>query len=115
VDNFFICAGTLLHVFSREQAQKFHQEVFEGQVQDASWRGSLCCLCAIAAIGKAYDNTSSASGSSKLYYDVSKSLFEDLIEVRSLDGIKVCTLLALFNIFDKATLAIIHVGMSLAS
>ena len=29
-----------------------------------------------------------------------------------MDGIKVCTLLALFNIFDKATLAIIHVGMS---
>jgi hypothetical protein len=112
IDNFFNCAGNLLHVFSREQAKQFHQHVFESRNRDAHWRASVCCLCALAAIGKAYDQSPNASGSSRRYYEISKSLFEDLIEVRSLDGTKVCSLLALFNIFDKATLAIIHVGMS---
>jgi hypothetical protein len=111
VDNFFGCAGTLLHVFTREQAESFHDEAFSGTSQTPSWKASVCCLCAIAAIGKVYHHDPDASGGAKRYYDVAKGLFEDLVEIRSLDAIKVCTLLALFNIFDKATLAVVHVGM----
>lgn len=110
VDNFFDCAGQLLHVFTRKQAAGFQEEVFNGSPRTPSWKASACCLCAIAAIGKVYNGTIPSSGSAHVYYNVSKSLFEDLIEIRSLDAMKVCTLLALYNIFDKATLALVHIG-----
>ena len=115
VERFFACAGTLLHVYSRDDARELHKHVFSDVARTADWRASLCCLCAIASIGKSYDHSPDSSGISRRYYDIVKSLFEDLIEVRSLDGIKVCTLLALYNIFDKATLALIHIGESQSS
>jgi hypothetical protein len=38
VENFFNCAGSLLHVFSRDEAKILHEEVFGGRSQEIKWR-----------------------------------------------------------------------------
>ena len=108
---FYSSCGNLFHVFSREQMEGFYRTVFDtdGRV-DTSQKLAICYLCACASVGIQYNPGLFPKGLEKSFHDVSRRFFFDVLEVRPLDAVKVCTLFAMYNILDKATVALAYVG-----
>ncbi|RSL89223.1 hypothetical protein CDV31_015918 [Fusarium ambrosium] len=55
-------------------------------------------------------------GTDAVFYDVARHFFENLVEEQPLDAIKACTMLAMYNMMNKATvsLAYIDIGLSMS-
>ncbi|KAH6874296.1 hypothetical protein B0T10DRAFT_521993 [Thelonectria olida] len=117
VDSFFSSSGQLFHVFSREQVSGYYEDVFGSDgCPIQSQKTAICCLAAVAAIGVQYNADDFEVGIDGVFYDVTRHFFENLMEEQPLDAIKACTLLAMYNIMNKATvsLAYIEVGLSMS-
>jgi len=114
VDGFFSCSGKLFHVFSREQVAAFYDAVFPGGDEAAIQSGPVvCCLLAVAAIGAQYvQGTQGALGSGveEAFYDMARHNLEALLVENPLDAIKVCTLLCMYNVMNKAIVSLAYVG-----
>ncbi len=108
---FYNSCGNLFHVFSREQMEGFYRTVFDadGRV-DVSQKLAICFLCACASVGIQYNPGLFPKGLEKSFHEVSRRFFFDVLELRPLDAVKVCTLFAMYNILDKATVALAYVG-----
>ncbi|RSL53851.1 hypothetical protein CEP53_007602 [Fusarium sp. AF-6] len=110
-------SGRLFHVFSREQILRYHKDVF---VNDgctvANQKTAICCLAAVAAVGVQYNSDDFDVGTDAVFYDVARHFFENLVEEQPLDAIKACTMLAMYNMMNKATvsLAYIDIGLSMS-
>lgn len=111
VESFFSFSGKLFHVFSQQDTECYSKAIYglDGQ-PDISQKVAICCLCAVAAVGIQYNCKEFEKGSEEVFYDVSRHFFSDVLEQRPLDAIKVCTLYALYNIMNKATVALAYVG-----
>jgi hypothetical protein len=114
IDSFYDCTGELFHVFSREVLVAYADDVYrprarEGEVSP-SLKKAACCVAAIAAIGVQYRSDDFEADIHTTYYDLCRHYFVDVLEDRPLDSIRVCTLLAMFNIMNKATAAVGYVG-----
>ncbi|KAM5357082.1 hypothetical protein ACJZ2D_016634 [Fusarium nematophilum] len=112
VDSFFSSSGRHFHVFSREQVLRYQEDVF---VSDgctvASKKMAICCLAAVAAVGVQYNGDDFDVGTDGIFYDVARHFFENLMEEQPLDAIKACTLLAMYNIMNKATVSLAYIGL----
>ncbi|KAK0720194.1 hypothetical protein B0H67DRAFT_178870 [Lasiosphaeris hirsuta] len=114
IQSFYSSSGKLFHVFSPEQIDVHLKSVFglDGR-PNASQRVAICCLCAVAAIGIQYNAVDFDKGAEQIFYDVARHYFVDVIEERPLEAIKVCTMLAMYNVMDKATVALAYVEVAL--
>ncbi|KAK4152019.1 hypothetical protein C8A00DRAFT_35335 [Chaetomidium leptoderma] len=114
VQSFFTSCGTLFHIYTREQLQEYHRAVFgnDGKA-DTSQKLAICCLCAVAAVGIQYNAGFFQDGLGESFHEVSRHFFSEVMEERPLDTIKVCTLFAMFNILNKATVALAYVEVGL--
>jgi hypothetical protein len=111
VDSFFTSAGKLFHVFSKEQVDRSLEDVFGPKRMTAgNQRSAVCCLASVAAVGVQYNTDGFGEGLDETFYDVARHYFVDVIEHRPLDAIKVCTLLAQYNIMNKATVSVAYIG-----
>lgn len=112
VDSFFNSSGRLFHVFSREQVMRCHKDVFmnEGCTM-AKQKTAICCLAAVAAVGVQYNGDDFDVGADAVFYDVARHFFENLVEEQPLDAIKACTMLAMYNILNKATVSLAYIGL----
>ncbi|KAG7131588.1 Regulatory protein GAL4 like [Verticillium longisporum] len=117
VDSFFSSSGKLFHVFSREQVLGYYKDVFGSDgCPIPSQKTAVCCLAAVAAVGVQYNAGDFDVGIDGVFYDVARHFFGNFIEEQPLDAIKVCALLAMYNIMNKTTasLAYIEVGLSMS-
>ncbi|KAH7115477.1 hypothetical protein B0J13DRAFT_208187 [Dactylonectria estremocensis] len=117
VHSFFSSSGKLFHVFSREQVSSYYEQVFGSDgCPILSQKTAVCCLAAVAAVGVQYNAENFEVGMDGVFYDVARHFFEYLMEEQPLDAIKTCTLLAMYNIMNKATvsLAYIEVGLGMS-
>ncbi|KAH7130893.1 hypothetical protein EDB81DRAFT_727833 [Dactylonectria macrodidyma] len=117
VHSFFTSSGKLFHVFSREQVQSYYEQVLGSDgCPIPSQKTAVCCLAAVAAVGVQYNADDFEVGMDGVFYDVAKHFFETLMEEQPLDAIKACTMLAMYNIMNKATvsLAYIEVGLGMS-
>ncbi|EEU37356.1 uncharacterized protein NECHADRAFT_72643 [Fusarium vanettenii 77-13-4] len=117
VDSFFSSSGRLFHVFSPEQILRYHKDVFENDgCTIANQKTAICCLAAVAAVGVQYNSEDFDVGADGVFYDVARHFFENLVEEQPLDAIKACTMLAMYNILNKATvsLAYLDIGLSMS-
>jgi hypothetical protein len=112
VESFFNSCGRLFHIFSPQQMETLYRTVFgiDGK-PDTSQKLAICCLYAVAAVGIQYNPGGFKAGLEKTFHDASRRFFSEVMEERVLETIKVCTLFALYNILDKATVALAYVGM----
>jgi hypothetical protein len=103
---------SFFHIYSQQQMETYYRAVFgvDGK-PDTSQKLAMCCMCAAAAVGIQYNPGDFQKGLEKTFHDVSRRFFSEVMEERPLDTIKVCTLFALYNILDKATVALAYVGM----
>ena len=111
IQSFYSSAGKLFHVFTKQQTEQFYKMVFgpDGR-PNISQKVAICCLSAVAAVGIQYNPGDFDPGSECVFYDVARHYFVDVVEERPLDAIKVCCMLAMFNVMDKATVAIAYLG-----
>jgi hypothetical protein len=112
IEVFFSCSGRLFHVFSSEQVAALYAAVTDTLETNATGgavpKEELCCLMAVAAVGALY--ATEDPGKAGAFYDVARYYLDDIIESRPYDAIKVCALLAQFNVLSKATAALSYVG-----
>lgn len=111
VDSFFSSSGKLFHVFSRNHISGYYENVFGSDgCPVPSQKAAICCLAAVAAVGVQYNADDFELGTDGVFYDVARHFFENLMEEQPLDAIKVCTLLAMYNIMNKATVSLAYIG-----
>ncbi|KAK8038676.1 hypothetical protein PG993_007087 [Apiospora rasikravindrae] len=119
VDAFFEFSERWFLVFAKDTIMDYHHDVYveSSDRSQAMKQAELCCLCAVAAMGLRYANTDDeyAREYAETLYHTSTNYFAILYKILPLDAIKVCTLLANFNIKSKRTtaLAFIEIGLSL--
>jgi len=117
LNSFYSSSGKLFHVFSQQEMDRYFTTVFgyDGR-PNYSQKMAICCLCSVAAIGIQYNPEDFEKGSEHIFYEVARRYFVDVLEESSLDAIKVCTMLAFFNVMNKATISLawVELGMSMS-
>lgn len=114
VNAFSSSSATLFYVFTHEQRVQVFNDVYQNGTGDTS-KASMSELCAIAAVGCQYLHDDSLFELRQAFYDVAKSFLDDCIESNPLRAMKVCTLLAMYNIMGKSTVALTYISTSLLS
>ncbi|KAI3579731.1 hypothetical protein IWW34DRAFT_908952 [Fusarium oxysporum f. sp. albedinis] len=117
VDSFFSSSGKLFHVFSREQVSGYYKDVFgRDGCPIPNQKTAICCLAAVAAVGVQYNAGDFEASIEGVFYDLARHFFGSFMEEQPLDAIKVCALLAMYNIMNKATvsLAYIEIGLNMS-
>ncbi|KAK7928785.1 hypothetical protein PG985_005783 [Apiospora marii] len=118
VDAFFKLSEQWFLVFTKETIMRYHRDIYANSLDlpQPVKQAELCCLCAVAAVGMRFAyKDGEAVGYSETLYHTSTTYFSLLYKILPLDAIKVCTLLANFNIMNKRTtaLAFVEIGLSL--
>lgn len=67
-------------------------------------------MTSVAAVGVQYKADDFDNGLEGDFYDVARHHFVDVLEDRPLESIKVCALLAMYNIMNKGTVSVAYVG-----
>lgn len=108
IDGYHTCICHLFHVFSPQQVDQQWEKMTSdtGAVQSAA----SSCITAIAAVGARYWDNDVQQPVEEECYDRASHGFEKVLETNPLDALKVCTLLAMYNIVDKSTVALSWVG-----
>ncbi|KAK8093245.1 nitrate assimilation regulatory protein nira protein [Apiospora kogelbergensis] len=118
VDAFFKASDNWFLVFNKGTVMRYHGDIYANRPEQpqAMKQAELCCLCAVAAVGMCFVyNDERALGYSETLYQTSTHYFALLYKILPLDAIKVCTLLATFNIKNQRTtaLAFVEIGLNL--
>ncbi|KAF5697083.1 nitrate assimilation regulatory nirA [Fusarium mundagurra] len=110
VDSFFSSSGKLFHVFSREQVSGYYKDVFGRDCYSIPrQKTAICCLAAVAAVGVQYNAGDFEVAIEGVFYDLARQFFGSFMEEQPLDAIKVCALLAMYNIMNKATVSLAYI------
>ncbi|KAI0512683.1 hypothetical protein F5B22DRAFT_614851 [Xylaria bambusicola] len=114
IDGFFSCSGKLFHVFSQVQVSRMADSVFgERDSKGEDRKADIASLMAVAAVGSQYSNTSMDDKVQETFYSVAKIYLDAVITRRPLEGVKVCTLLCMYNVFGKATVSLAYADAGL--
>jgi hypothetical protein len=112
VDSFFASTGKLFHVFSKAQVTALMDEVYAADSSSPSNRMKkmICCVACVAGIGVQYTADDFQRDLDVMYYNIARHYFVDVFEDEGLDALKACTLLAMYNIMNKAIISVGYVG-----
>ncbi|KAJ9134028.1 Nitrogen assimilation transcription factor nit-4 [Pleurostoma richardsiae] len=115
IDSFLNSSGKLFHVFSREQVARYYARVSHGKQVQVD-KAAVCCISAVAAVGLTYRHGPDEVAVQKDLYDIARHYYDDIMQAHPLDAIKISTLLAVYNIMGKATVAFpyVEVGLGIA-
>ena len=110
IDSFFECSGKLFHVIPHDQILQYIESVYREDSTHKD-RVALTCVAAVAAVGCQYSTLESLDAKmSENFYNVARYHFEALLENNPLDAVRVCTLLSMYNIMEKSTVALAYVS-----
>ncbi|OTA67983.1 hypothetical protein K449DRAFT_419666 [Hypoxylon sp. EC38] len=114
IDGFFSCSGKLFHVFSRAQVSCLFKSAFQDLSEfNCEKKADVCCVMAVAAVGSQYAQDEGFKQYEDVFYGIARHYFDDVLETRPMDSIKVCALLTLYNVFRKATASLAYVDIGL--
>jgi hypothetical protein len=68
----------------------------------------------VAAVGTQYLHEMFDRRIERAFYELARYDFEILVEAAPLEALKVCILMAMYNISNKATIALVYVGKRLS-
>lgn len=110
VQYFIKCTGILFHIFTKDQGDRAFDEMLRG-AESTVPRISMCEVCASAAVGSQYSHGKVSAQAGHQFYNIARHLLDDAIQVDPLRGMKVCALLAMYNIVIKGSVALAFIGM----
>ncbi|KAF1810313.1 hypothetical protein P152DRAFT_94702 [Eremomyces bilateralis CBS 781.70] len=126
------CTGTLYYAFTQEQVDDLLHSAFGQMTQpetafldvfkenaDLQDRARIAELCGMAAVGIYYERRSDQDSGppaalAEYFYVISKLMLDSSIAAHPLRAMKVCSLLAMYNIVVKASVALEYVELGLA-
>lgn len=112
IEAFFSCSGKLFHVFTREQVEQNYQIIFSNDKQTER-KLAISCATAIAAVGNQYLQNPISREEEESFYNLARHHMEDILVEQPLEAVKLYTLLAMYNIMNKATVALAYVEIAL--
>jgi hypothetical protein len=119
IDAFFYHVGHLFHVYSRQQLHDFAREDVQAPSQDLDGASKAvkavgpASVSAVAAVGCQYIDDAQDGSAGVAHYDTARFHLDAIFESHLPDAIKLCVLLALYNLPSKATAALSYVEMGL--
>ncbi|KAI1368504.1 hypothetical protein F5Y08DRAFT_335715 [Xylaria arbuscula] len=114
VEEFFSCSGKLFHVFSEAQVSRITDSVFGGGDRESEdGKADIASLMAVAAVGSQYAHATMENEIQEEFYSIAKTHSDFVITRRPLEGVKVCTLLCMYNVFAKATVSLAYADAGL--
>lgn len=113
VQGFFRCSGKIFHVYTEEEVNTMHNAVYgvSGKTKFPS-PPIICCLMSVAAVGAQYEHGTYDLQTEAAFYDIAKHYFDDIVQDKGLDAIKVSVMLSIYNIMHKTTAALAYIGRS---
>lgn len=105
---FFECTAAIFHVYTQEEVNDLLDMALSAQGTVSL--STLCEACAIAAVGSRYSRSEIAPELGNYYFSFAKQLLDECIEKAPLRAMKVCALLAMCNLVNKATVAFAYIG-----
>lgn len=105
---FLQCTATIFHIYTQDEVEDLLTDSL--QVDDQVPLSTLCEICGIAAVGSRFSRSKISPEMGEFYFSVTKQLLDECIEKTPLQAMKVCALLAMCNIINKATAAFAYVG-----
>lgn len=105
---FLKCTATIFHIYTQDEVDALLTESLQtdGQIP----LSTLCEVCGIAAVGSRFSRAKISPELGEYYFTITKQLLDECIEKTPLRAMKVCALLAMCNIVNKATAAFAYVG-----
>ncbi|KAB5531158.1 hypothetical protein GE09DRAFT_1145996 [Coniochaeta sp. 2T2.1] len=113
VESFFDSTGQLFHLFSKEQIASYMDDIYGCGSPSGQLKKAVCCVACVAAVAVEYKADDFPIGLGRVFYDIARHHFVVVYEDRPLDGIKVCTLLGMYNIMTKATVSVAYIEVAL--
>jgi hypothetical protein len=129
VDMFFKATGLLFYVFPKEQADSIQHDLlneaeYPGDTlftailrksNSVQKRAQLAEICGAAGVGLLYlrlldKQQPPPLGLSDYFYSTTKQMLDSAIKANPLRAMKVCALLAMYNIVVKGSVALAYVG-----
>jgi hypothetical protein len=117
IDAFFPFTSGLFHIYSRQQLRDFVQDNLQMPSKAPSSAiqkeraVSIASVSAVAAVGYRHAARVPELSTEVAYYDTARFYLDAVLENSPLDAVKLCALLALYNIPSKATVALSYVDM----
>jgi len=112
VSYFHECTGALLHTFTKEEALEILAELSMNSTSQMS-KATLCEVSILAAVSALYSRGTIGPEQIEALYTTAKRYLDDAIEADALRAMKVCMLLAAYNIVHKATVALAYIELGL--
>lgn len=114
IDSFYNCSGRLFHIFSRQQTEQAFANIVENQGNPyEAHQADVCCIMAVAAVGAQYVNyQEDDKRQEEAFYEAAKRYFDYVVENQPFVAVKICALLAMFNVFGKSMVALAYIGMT---
>ncbi|KAL1872981.1 hypothetical protein Daus18300_004122 [Diaporthe australafricana] len=116
IDSFYSSSGKIFHAFNKQQTERALSNIIEHQgVPYEAHQADVCCVMAIAAVGAQYVNSRETDKpQEETFYEAAKRYFDYVVENQPLDAVKICALLAMFNTFGKAMVALAYIDIGLS-
>lgn len=102
------CISKIFCAFTAEQMEDSLSKFSDHQIKPS--RSAICEMCAIAAVASLYGRERLSAELGDCFYDGAKLFLPDCIEASPLSAMKACALLGLFNLLNKATVALSFIG-----
>lgn len=111
VDFFFEASSRLFHVFSPDYLGQCFVRIYQtSDVAPIEKMTAIACLASAAAVGCQYSNGEFDEATEKAFYNATRHCLDVIVENSPLDAIGVCSLLAMYNVMGKGTVALVYVG-----
>ena len=118
VNDFYDNQGALFHVFSQEETKTFLDIVFGGRpavgaVSSDEKKLAMSCLAAVVAVGMRFSSRNVDLFTSNAVYDIAKHYFDVTLDRFPFMAIKICALLALYNLMNHSPMALVWINVGL--
>lgn len=106
---FIRCTGKLFPVFTQDQKRNMASQIAAREF-DLLSKSALCLLCSACAVSAQYCNNEYIREKGEKYYDIARHCFDACVAADSMGAMKACTMLAMYNVNRKASIALTYVG-----
>lgn len=115
ISSFHQGAGKLFHVCPEDQIESSFDQVFRADGDQQCPASSLCRLSCMAAVGCLYLPGDNSDGAPKGdFYHIARLLFDRCLETGSLASANFCTLIAMYHVMSRATVALAYVELGIS-
>jgi hypothetical protein len=114
IASFHECSGKLFHVCDEDEIEASLDHVFHNPDGNPPSAISLCRLSALAAVGCLYMKGKRGDELKHTFYQIAKSLLDSCIETDPLISSTFCTLVSMYNIMSRATVALVYIELGIS-